>query len=42
MGWVEASIVLFGSLVALMSIGLPVAFGFLERFPLFVNRGDSL
>jgi tripartite ATP-independent transporter DctM subunit len=29
MGWVEASFVMFGSLVALMSLGLSVAFGFL-------------
>jgi tripartite ATP-independent transporter DctM subunit len=29
MTWVEASLVLFGGLVALMGLGLPVAFGFL-------------
>ena len=29
MNWVEASIILFGGLVALMSLGLSVAFGFL-------------
>ncbi len=29
MGWVEASIVLFGGLVAIMGLGLPVAFAFL-------------
>ncbi|MEI8151424.1 MAG: M48 family metalloprotease [Hyphomicrobiales bacterium] len=29
MGWVEASILMFGGLVALMSLGLSVAFGFL-------------
>ena len=29
MGWVEASIVLFGGLVAVMGLGLPVAFAFL-------------
>jgi tripartite ATP-independent transporter DctM subunit len=29
MTWVEAGVVLFGGLVALMSLGLPVAFGFL-------------
>src|ERR671922_2484038 len=29
MGWVEASIILFGGLVALMSLGLSVAFAFL-------------
>ena len=29
MTWVEASVILFGGLVALMGLGLPVAFGFL-------------
>jgi tripartite ATP-independent transporter DctM subunit len=29
MNWVEASLILFGGLVALMGLGLPVAFGFL-------------
>src|SRR5262245_42822302 len=29
MGWVEASFILFGGLVALMALGLPVAFAFL-------------
>src|SRR5215207_943483 len=29
MNWIEASIILFGGLVALMSLGLSVAFGFL-------------
>jgi tripartite ATP-independent transporter DctM subunit len=29
MGWVEASILLFGGLITLMALGLPVAFGFL-------------
>jgi tripartite ATP-independent transporter DctM subunit len=29
MGWVEASLILFGGLVALMGLGLSVAFGFL-------------
>jgi tripartite ATP-independent transporter DctM subunit len=29
MGWVEASFLLFGGLVALMAVGLPVAFAFL-------------
>jgi tripartite ATP-independent transporter DctM subunit len=29
MTWVEASLILFGGLVALMGVGLPVAFGFL-------------
>src|SRR6187397_2348815 len=29
MNWVEASVILFGGLVALMSLGLSVAFGFL-------------
>jgi tripartite ATP-independent transporter DctM subunit len=29
MGWIEASLILFGGLVALMSLGLSVAFGFL-------------
>jgi tripartite ATP-independent transporter DctM subunit len=29
MTWVEASLILFGGLVALMGLGLPVAFGFL-------------
>jgi tripartite ATP-independent transporter DctM subunit len=29
MNWVEASIVLFGGLVAMMGLGLPVAFGFM-------------
>ena len=29
MPWVEASLILFGGLVALMGLGLPVAFGFL-------------
>jgi tripartite ATP-independent transporter DctM subunit len=29
MGWIEASVVLFGGLVAAMALGLPVAFGFL-------------
>jgi tripartite ATP-independent transporter DctM subunit len=29
MGWVEASLILFGGLVAVMGIGLPVAFAFL-------------
>jgi tripartite ATP-independent transporter DctM subunit len=29
MGWVEASILLFGGLVAIMGLGLPVAFAFL-------------
>src|SRR5688500_5460956 len=29
MTWVEASVILFGGLVALMGVGLPVAFGFL-------------
>ncbi|MEX0589457.1 MAG: TRAP transporter large permease subunit [Xanthobacteraceae bacterium] len=29
MGWIEASIILFGGLVALMGLGLPVAFAFL-------------
>ena len=29
MGWVEASLILFGGLVALMGLGLPVAFAFL-------------
>ena len=29
MNWVEASIIMFGGLVALMSLGLSVAFGFL-------------
>src|SRR6195256_5324042 len=29
MGWVEASLVLFGGLVAIMGLGLPVAFSFL-------------
>jgi tripartite ATP-independent transporter DctM subunit len=30
MGWVEASVLLFGGLVALMGLGLPVAFAFLS------------
>src|ERR1043165_4924238 len=29
MGWVEASLILFGGLVAIMGLGLPVAFAFL-------------
>jgi TRAP-type mannitol/chloroaromatic compound transport system permease large subunit len=29
MGWLEASLILFGGLVALMGLGLPVAFAFL-------------
>src|SRR5678816_1137647 len=29
MNWIEASILMFGGLVALMSLGLSVAFGFL-------------
>ena len=29
MGWIEASLVLFGGLVAVMGLGLPVAFAFL-------------
>src|SRR5438132_10029885 len=29
MGWVEASLILFGGLVAVMGLGLPVAFSFL-------------
>src|SRR5258708_16749151 len=29
MGWVEASLILFGGLVAVMGLGLPVAFAFL-------------
>src|SRR3954465_8585378 len=29
MGWVEASLILFGGLVAIMGRGLPVAFAFL-------------
>src|SRR6266404_3809149 len=29
MGWVEASLILFGGLVAIMGLGLPVAFSFL-------------
>jgi tripartite ATP-independent transporter DctM subunit len=29
MGWVEASFLLFGGLIAIMAVGLPVAFGFL-------------
>ena len=29
MGWVEASLILFGGLVAVMGLGLPVAFTFL-------------
>ena len=29
MGWAEASLVLFGGLVAIMGLGLPVAFAFL-------------
>jgi hypothetical protein len=29
MGWVEASFILFGGLVAIMGLGLPVAFAFL-------------
>jgi TRAP-type mannitol/chloroaromatic compound transport system permease large subunit len=29
MGWIEASLVLFGGLVALMGLGLSVALGFL-------------
>jgi tripartite ATP-independent transporter DctM subunit len=29
MGWIEASVIMFGGLVALMSLGLSVAFGFL-------------
>ena len=29
MTWVEASLILFGGLVAVMGIGLPVAFAFL-------------
>ncbi len=29
MGWVEAGLILFGGLVAVMGLGLPVAFGFL-------------
>jgi tripartite ATP-independent transporter DctM subunit len=29
MGWIEASLILFGGLVALMGLGLPVAFAFL-------------
>jgi TRAP-type mannitol/chloroaromatic compound transport system permease large subunit len=29
MGWLEASLILFGGLVALMGLGLPVAFEFL-------------
>ena len=29
MPWIEASIILFGGLVALMAFGLPVAFAFL-------------
>jgi len=29
MGWIEASLILFGGLVAIMALGLPVAFAFL-------------
>src|SRR5947199_3281746 len=29
MGWIEASVILFGGLVAIMGLGLPVAFAFL-------------
>src|ERR1044072_5852913 len=29
MGWVEASLILFGGLVAIMGLGLPAAFAFL-------------
>ena len=29
MGWIEASAILFGGLVAIMGLGLPVAFAFL-------------
>ena len=29
MGWVEASLILFGGLIAIMGLGLPVAFAFL-------------
>ncbi len=29
MGWIEASLILFGGLIALMGLGLPVAFAFL-------------
>ena len=29
MGWIEASFILFGGLIAVMAVGLPVAFAFL-------------
>ena len=40
MGWVEGSLLLFGGLVAVMGLGLPVAFAFLLP-ELFLRRRDQ-